>query len=40
MEKEKMRKNNNHEYSTKELRRLGIFRDGKKKKKYKNNWII
>ena len=34
MLKEKMRKTKNGEYSDKELRRLGIFRDDKSKKKY------
>ena len=37
MDKEKIRKNEKHEYSVKELRRLGIFKDDKGKKKTNNN---
>ncbi len=37
MSKEKIRKNQKFEYSSEELRELGIFKDGKSKEKFKDN---
>jgi len=37
MSKQKIKQTRINEYTTKELRRLGIFKDGKKKKGNKDN---